>query len=1298
MGWRGLFCGCLLLPSLLVGQPTGALPFSPRTGFPERLQDVWRWRHFGMADGLPSEDTHYLTESPAGQVWVQSSKGLVYFDGYRWRQPSCAEELSKKVVAQLTPHEGQAIFAVLSGEVWSVMPNRCRQLPLVYEGTPLAVLTIGAPRDGQVHVQSSEFREFVWTPATGKLVELPEKRNLISRTLAMEGEGGTTLTVSDEGLLRRWFDAGRGGWQREVTLRIPPQQPGQQMQSALLRQFAENQRGDSLLGVSFPREWSGVWETSGRGPLRQIRELGAQVPKTVAIAASGEALVSFNSQEVWVRGQGGGSTWRRLSPVPVVLRTARRVFFDSRGRLWVAGGHGVDCFRGDLDRWSSLDYPFPDLRNHVNSVLATRDGKLWVGTAVGLVVVDGFGKRQEISSIAGTDLGVVTGLAQSSDGSVWVSSGASFTGLWQWKDRRWKRYGGRDGLGAGQVHGLVVDEAGSLWALSSGGGRVAGGQESGAFLYDAKLDRFTQFFPADAADKRCYDVTRAPDGSIWFGKYSGIDRWQAGKWTHWDRHRELNNRSVFSLIARPEGGVFFADRGSGVGSIDAAGKVRYEKIGDTSASNSTMAFWPDPRGGLWLTTRGGLFFRKHDTWAQFGTESGLANLEMWPIELYRDHICVGTDGSGLHCLSPTSLRVRPPRIEGLRVQAENGVLEANWQPVTHDETAEGIGVLSRYRLDGGAWSPWSAEHRMRREGLRPGSHELDLEVRGALAPQAEARSSELFRMPAPFWERPAFYVPLGVSLILGVVAVVFGVRRRIAYTQELAEKEERFRALIEFSSVGITLRDRQHKIFYASPAIAEILGYQPAELLGTFRWDMVHPDDMDDVERRAREILLAPQQAQRARVRMRHKDGEYRWLEVVTRNLLDNPAVGAIVTNFRDVTEATLAELSAAEARRRAESANQAKSDFLAVISHEIRTPMNGITGMCHLLLETRLNAEQRDYAETIAQSSQALLALINDVLDFSRIEAGKLSIENAPFDLAATMQDVANLMRARVEEKKLQFALAYPDGAPRLFLGDSMRIRQVLINLVGNAVKFTERGQVRLEVSVALPQGGMSEVEIAVVDSGIGIEPEKLALIFDKFTQADASTTRRFGGSGLGLSISRSLAELMGGSIAAESQPGQGSRFVLRLRLELSQTEVPAEGSGRSWGLEPLAVPLEVLVVEDNPVNQKLVAKLLERLGCHVQVASSGVTALTLHADYRFDLILMDCQMPEMDGYETTALIRQKESGRRRTPIVALTANVMENDLERCLAAGMDAYLTKPIDLIKLREALDLYGVGAKK
>jgi CheY-like chemotaxis protein/anti-sigma regulatory factor (Ser/Thr protein kinase) len=284
--------------------------------------------------------------------------------------------------------------------------------------------------------------------------------------------------------------------------------------------------------------------------------------------------------------------------------------------------------------------------------------------------------------------------------------------------------------------------------------------------------------------------------------------------------------------------------------------------------------------------------------------------------------------------------------------------------------------------------------------------------------------------------------------------------------------------------------------------------------------------------------------------------------------------------------------------------------------------------------------------------------------------------------------------MRVRAEEKGLRLKTSYPVDAPRAFYGDALRIRQILFNLTGNAVKFTHKGEVSLEADIHYDAASRYSISVAVRDTGIGIEPEKLQMVFQKFTQADLSTTRRYGGSGLGLSISRSLAHLMGGTIEVTSTPGEGSEFCLKMHLDAAPENSLQRRESSVEALQPLPESLDILLVEDNKVNQKLALRLLERLGCRAKVAASGIEALSMLDRYNFDLILMDCQMPEMDGYEATRRIREREHGNRHIPIVAITANAMESDLERCLTSGMDSYLTKPIDFAKLRMALETWGI----
>jgi PAS domain S-box-containing protein len=534
--------------------------------------------------------------------------------------------------------------------------------------------------------------------------------------------------------------------------------------------------------------------------------------------------------------------------------------------------------------------------------------------------------------------------------------------------------------------------------------------------------------------------------------------------------------------------------------------------------------------------------------------------------------------------------------------------------------------------------------------------------------------------------------------ILAVLAWGFVLRRRVrSQTAILRQKleaeaalEERFRDLFDNANDLIFTCAPDGSISSLNRAAERAFGCRREQAAGTSLLKFVAPEHRDRAGQWLAR-LAAGEKLPPFALDLITPAGIRRTLEIGAHLLCRPGRQPEIESIGRDITDRMRAEAELKLAKDAAEAANRAKSEFLANMSHEIRTPLNGLMGMTELLIETPLDEEQREYLATIHSSAEQLLSIINEVLDFSKIESGKLALEVAPLAVRPFLEDALKALIVRATQKGLVVVRDVRPDVPEWVLGDAVRLCQILLNLTGNAIKFTERGGVSVTVECA--ERGEKDVllRFSVADTGIGIPPEKQASIFEAFVQADGSTTRRYGGTGLGLAISLRLAKLMGGSILVKSRLGEGSTFTFTARLGIAPQDcAPARASAPRALAHPQR-SLRILVAEDNPVNQKLTRLLLEKRGHSVAVVANGEEALRASAREEFDLCLMDVQMPLMDGIECTRAIRESErGGHRRLPIVAMTAHALPSDRERCLAAGMDGYISKPVRVRELAETVE--------
>lgn len=975
---------------------------------------------------------------------------------------------------------------------------------------------------------------------------------------------------------------------------------------------------------------------------------------------------------LWRMAAGRWEQWGPVRGVP--LSRWDDFLVDRDGSLWVRGADALIVLRRGAGLFDNSTGPLP-ASGFFGSLAMDRQGRLLVPTDNGLYVRENGGWRR---------YGVAQGLpGQSVSVALHDSEGSLWIGLWGLGLLRVAGYGlteswtVHDGLASSTVSAILEDARGAVWA----------GTDDGISVLDPGAARWRKWQGGNLCGTKVRALVLGPDSSIWAGCFpGGVSRIppRGPARTLRQSGRAMPDR-VNGLFVDAEGHLWVASlEGLFRSRLPAMGPdVSLEQVQPPGSPPGEVYFRmaAGARGEVWIAASGGLLRWKAGQWTRYGPAHGLRDPAVTHVAVERDGTVWAAyrrplgvtrfrpDRGVEHFLevlsSPTPLLVRSDRAGRVWIGGDNGldVVEAGrWSRFTK---ADGLGAYScavdafHPALDGSIWI-----------GTSRGITRL---VRPAEALSSPRRTIPLVAAWLQLGERRLEHWSGGEvvadavnrSFAVGLAALTFRHRSGLRFRYRLLGSHDNWlesdSPVIRYSSLP------PGRYVFEVRAVSTRAGIAASEL----RIPVAIPAPFHMTWWFRLALLAAAGAMVRAawawRIRAM-KQRQY-WLEEAV----------------RERTRQLHAEKERAdEALRRAEQASRFKSEFLARMSHEIRTPMHGVIGTADLLLRTPLDAAQQELVRTLKESAAVLMNLLNDILDLSRIEAGKLSLAVRPFNLSAIVRTVAGLMRPMAVQRGLDLRLSAPE-APQWFIGDAHRVQQILLNLVSNAVKFTDRGHV--EISVRAPAGLYGRgFEIAVSDTGRGIPEDRLDLIFQPFVQLAAGPGHETAGTGLGLSITKALVDAMGGQIQVESSPGSGSTF--RVRLPLPAAEPPPSGEGGEAGGAEAAggASLRVLLVEDNPVNQRMVARMLEALGHEAEAVADGEAAVSRALEGRFDAILLDIRLPGIDGLETARRLRAAGC---RTPIIALSANVYESDRAAALEAGMDGFLGKPLHLEELRDAL---------
>ncbi|MES2656605.1 MAG: response regulator [Bacteroidota bacterium] len=963
------------------------------------------------------------------------------------------------------------------------------------------------------------------------------------------------------------------------------------------------------------------------------------------------------------------NTWFEVS-IPSHLKNCNFAKFDLEGDIWIGNNNKMIRYTTNNNLFTNVRLGANFNDNIVNSICVDKQGYVWIAEANKIVKLNpDYSIAQEFNinpAITFTCVNI------DDQNNIWVGSGQTNNSTYRYNGKKWELMTSQNGFIDAPIHKILKNKDGSLLFLCLNNN---GSKEKGSGLYQLKNNLlWVKQYDNVPKDVRIYSYLETKDGTIWIGTLKGLYKIQNKQVTYINKVDSNDIVRVMDLVEDKKGIVYFNTNSIGLCKILPNNKV--EKLNTPiifDFSQITSDLLVDQDNILWITSPSSLWAFKNDLFFEYKTETGLPYPTCWPVVANNNDIIVGTLGAGISIIHKNNFIQKEPLVTISIIQENENKPVLLWNYFAYRKPFNDEELLFSYQIDNGRWSHFTNKRTIDLGQIKPGKHLMHYKIKNEfsdLITDVYSNEQIIFIAP-PFYLNTWFIIPIGMlTLALFIIVFVYFKERNQNYHVILANEKKLSSLINSMPFKTIVLNKDGHCIHNF---------VNDKNSLFTFAKNNDFIEEFDNVNKslmlQSIANCLSTKSKEIFTYHETQKDNFYEITFSPYDDLSDNQLVTAVIIDITDKIK-NIAELE--QAKIVAESADKAKMIFLSNMSHEIRTPMNAIMGIADIMLDERMDDNQKDNLIIIKRSAENLVIIINDILDISKIEAGRIEFEKIEFSLPDLLEQVCKTLQLKAEKKGIALSYLLDAQAPPVIIGDPTRMSQILINLVGNAIKFTHKGFVKLHVNAIHKNEQTVNLRFSIIDSGVGIAKDKLETIFESFSQENIKVTRKYGGTGLGLTISKRLCELQGGNISVTSEVDHGSIFTVQIPFEFSDLiEINNKQKNNLKDLKGL----KILVVEDNQINQILAKQLLTKWQIEVDMADNGLIALEKLKLKNYDLILMDLQMPEMDGYETTIAIRSGQINGidKNIPVIALTADAFAETKKQALLTGMNDFVTKP-------------------